>query len=151
MIPRNEQKRDFNFGEPYYYITRRPYEYEAGMSHNIICIGGPEVSLEDRELYYREFEYSDEIHNELDAFARSTLRKTNEGSPEYVFHWHGLMGYTSTGVRLVGEEPKNKRLLYNLGCNGIGILPSIFGGKRISQIISGESLPPSIFDPKSAE
>lgn len=148
MIPQSEQKRDFTFGEPYYYITRRPYEYEKGMTHSIVCIGGPEVSLEDRELYYREFEYSDEIHTELDSFARNTLHKDDDIVSDYAFHWHGLMGYTSTGVRLIGEEPKNKRLLYNLGCNGIGILPSIFGGKRVSQIIAQEPIPPSIFDPK---
>ena len=58
------------------------------------------------------------------------------------------MGYTPNGVRLVGVEPKNRVLLYNLGCNGVGILPSIFGGDRISHILAGEKLSPSIFDPK---
>jgi len=40
-------------------------------------------------------------------------------------------------------------LIYNIGCNGIGILPSIYGGKRVVQAILGETLPQSIFDPVS--
>jgi glycine/D-amino acid oxidase-like deaminating enzyme len=59
------------------------------------------------------------------------------------------MGYTSNGIRLIGPDPANSSLIYNLGCNGIGILPSIYGGKRIAQYINGEALEPSIFDPRS--
>jgi glycine/D-amino acid oxidase-like deaminating enzyme len=36
--------------------------------------------------------------------------------------------------------------MYNLGCNGVGILPSIYGAKRIAQLLAGETLGPSIFD-----
>jgi hypothetical protein len=39
-------------------------------------------------------------------------------------------------------------LLYNLGCNGVGFLPSIFGGHRISQLLAGQTLAPSVFDPR---
>jgi glycine/D-amino acid oxidase-like deaminating enzyme len=56
------------------------------------------------------------------------------------------MGYTKNGVRLIGPEPKNAALMYNLGCNGVGILPSIYGGEKISRLIGGETMPPSIFD-----
>jgi glycine/D-amino acid oxidase-like deaminating enzyme len=58
------------------------------------------------------------------------------------------LGYTTSGIRLIGKEPNNPRLLYNVGCNGIGIMPSIYGAKRISQILNGIDLPVSIFDPK---
>ena len=58
------------------------------------------------------------------------------------------MGYTPNRIRLIGSEPKNHALLYNLGCNGIGIIPSVYGGRRISRIIAGEKLKPSIFDPR---
>lgn len=54
--------------------------------------------------------------------------------------------HTVNGV--IGEEPCNTRLLYNVGCNGIGLLPSIFGGSRIAKLVAGEELPPSIFDPR---
>ncbi|MCX8513763.1 MAG: hypothetical protein ORN26_01900 [Candidatus Pacebacteria bacterium] len=47
---------------------------------------------------------------------------------------------------MIGKDPKNEHLMYNLGCNGVGIMPSIYGGKKISQILNHEELPPSIFD-----
>ena len=38
-------------------------------------------------------------------------------------------------------------LLYNLGCNGVGFMPSIFGGHRIARMLAGDVMAPSIFDP----
>jgi glycine/D-amino acid oxidase-like deaminating enzyme len=69
------------------------------------------------------------------------------GQP-YEFHWHGLMGYNDGRIRVVGANPRHPRVLYNLGCNGVGFLPSTFGGERIARILAGETLPPSIFDPR---
>jgi glycine/D-amino acid oxidase-like deaminating enzyme len=66
----------------------------------------------------------------------------------YDFHWHGLMGYNDCGIRIVGAHPRHNRLLYNLGCNGVGFLPSIYGGHRVARILAGESPAPSIFDPR---
>lgn len=143
-----EESKQFVTGEPYYYITRRPYEYEKNVEHNIVCVGGPEFGLDDRETYSKDFTYPSGAHADVDTFIRKTLHHENDGELAYAFRWHGLMGYTKSRVRLIGEEPKNSVLMYNLGCNGIGILPSIYGGKRISQIIQGEKLEPSIFDPK---
>ena len=58
------------------------------------------------------------------------------------------MGYTPNGLRCIGPEPLNPVLMYNLGCNGVGILPSVYGGKKISQFLNNEDLTPSLFDPK---
>jgi glycine/D-amino acid oxidase-like deaminating enzyme len=58
------------------------------------------------------------------------------------------MGYTTSGVRLVGPEPLESRLLYNLGCNGVGILPSIMGARKIAKHVNGEKVEETIFDPK---
>jgi glycine/D-amino acid oxidase-like deaminating enzyme len=58
------------------------------------------------------------------------------------------MGYNDSGSRVVGAHPRHQRVLYNLGCNGVGFLPSIYGGHRLSQVLAGEQLPPSIFDPR---
>jgi glycine/D-amino acid oxidase-like deaminating enzyme len=66
----------------------------------------------------------------------------------YDFHWHGLMGYNDGGIRVVGAHPAHPRVLYNLGCNGVGFLPSICGGQRIAWILAGATLPASIFDPR---
>jgi glycine/D-amino acid oxidase-like deaminating enzyme len=61
------------------------------------------------------------------------------------------MGYTESRVRLVGFEPMNPVLMYNLGCNGVGFLPSIAGGYRIAALTVGGDVGPSIFDPPSRD
>ena len=50
-------------------------------------------------------------------------------------------------ARAILLDPDNINLLYNLGCNGVGFLPSVAGGLRIARLIRGDELPPSIFDP----
>lgn len=137
-----------NMADPYFYLTRRPYEYEQKTAHNLICVGGPQHDIADREEYLYEFDYPDEVQAENDRFIKKIYDLDPNKKIDYQFSWHGLMGYTPNRVRLIGAEPKNPILLYNLGCNGVGILPSIYGGKRISQILAGEQLSPSMFDPR---
>ena len=131
---------------PYFYLTRRPYEYEKGQQHNLISVGGPETFLPETSPYSHETVYPEEMGEKIDAFLKETYTGHGGKSVEYIFTWHGLMGYTRNGVRLIGPEPKNNILLYNLGCNGIGILPSLHGGRVIARHINGEQVPPSIFD-----
>ncbi len=131
--------------DPYTYLTRRPHE-RGLQARNLICIGGPEIGLEDKATYDRNAHpYPGEAAQTIDSFMKKNFR----GYPKnvaYDFLWHGLMGYTKNGVRLIGFEPCNHHLLYNLGCNGVGLLPSIYGASRISRLIGGEILPPSMFD-----
>jgi glycine/D-amino acid oxidase-like deaminating enzyme len=138
------------FTDPYFYLTRRLYEYEGEKNYNLISVGGPELMLEDKQEYNSDIDYPEVAQKEIDEFTKTFYENNPNKSIDYIFMWHGVMGYTQNGLRLIGAEPKNKTLLYNLGCNGVGILPSIYGGKRISQIISGEGLEPSIFDPQEA-
>lgn len=138
--------------DPYFYLTRRFYEYEGDKEYNLISIGGPELALDDHTRYSHEHEYSDDVPAKIDAFVKHIHALKADKKIEYVFNWHGLMAYTQNGVRLIGPEPKNSTLLYNLGCNGIGILPSVYGGKRISDFIAGNETKKSIFDvPKDYE
>ncbi len=134
--------------DPYFYLTRRLHEMEDQQKHNLVLIGGPEVEIPDRKEYHRDYEYPDTHQQDIDAFVRKEYDPDPNTKIEYQFTWHGLMGYTPNRVRLIGEEPKNRVLLYNLGCNGIGIIPSIFGGRKISKIIAGERQNPSVFDPR---
>lgn len=133
--------------DPYFYLTRRAHDMEDA-KHNLICVGGPEVPLEDRTEYLREYEYPDQFQDDIDTFIKKVYDRDPNKKIDYQFTWHGLMGYTPNRIRLIGSEPKNHALLYNLGCNGIGIIPSVYGGRRISRIIAGEKLKPSIFDPR---
>jgi glycine/D-amino acid oxidase-like deaminating enzyme len=133
--------------DPYFYLTRRVHDIKDE-KHNLVCVGGPELSIEDREDYLFDYDYPEKIHQDIDEFIKKTYQIDPNKKIDYQFTWHGLMGYTPNRIRLIGEEPKNRVLLYNLGCNGIGIIPSVLGGKRISKIIAGDKVRPSIFDPK---
>ena len=135
-------------GEEYFYLTRRPHEHNDAISFNLICTGGPEKVLPNGALYSRNEASSDEIRILIDDFLSNTYDKYPENDVEYAFFWHGLMGYTPNGIRRVGPEPRNPVLLYNLGCNGVGILPSVFGSLRISRFLNGEKVEETIFDPK---
>lgn len=136
---------DESLEDPYFYLTRRLYEYEKGNNHNLICVGGPIHSLDDRREYISDYEYPEKAHADIDGFIKDNVDRKEI---DYTFKWHGLMGYTPDRIRRIGFEPKNHVLLYNLGCNGIGILPSVYGGDRIAKLVRGDTLAPSIFDPK---
>jgi glycine/D-amino acid oxidase-like deaminating enzyme len=137
---------DPNTLDPYFYLTRRMYEYEEDKDYNLISIGGPEIALDDHMRYSHEHDYPDEIPGQIDEFVRKIYDIEPNHKIDFIFTWHGLMGYTKNGVRMVGPEPKNSVLMYNLGCNGIGILPSIYGGKKISEFILEKKMGKSIFD-----
>jgi glycine/D-amino acid oxidase-like deaminating enzyme len=136
--------------EPYYYVTRRPFEKEKDEHHNLVSVGGPEISLRDKAVYHKDHPYPEYAEREIDAFVHATYRDVPKRKIEYTYHWHGLMGYTPNRLRLIGAEPRNPVLLYNLGCNGVGILPSIYGGHRLGEIFAGREVHKSIFDPREA-
>lgn len=136
-------------GEVYFYMTRRPFENDKKEKNSLICVGGPEAVLLDSRSYAKDIHpYPDEAQEQIDGFIHKNYKHAPEGKIDYKFKWHGLMGYTPNGVRCVGFEPLNKVLLYNLGCNGVGILPSIYGARRISLLLAGHKLEKTIFDPQ---
>lgn len=144
---RAHRGRDIFSEEPYFYLTRRPYEMENNTEHNLISVGGPELLLEDTIAYTNEHPYAEMARSDINNFLKQTYKHSPKDDVEFKFLWHGLMGFTPNGVRLIGPEPLNPVLMYNLGCNGVGLLPSIFGGKRIARFLSGERVEKSIFDP----
>lgn len=131
--------------DPYFYVTRRDFELTTKRNDALVCIGGPEVFLDDHTTYKRNRSYFLKREKEIDAFVKKTLTFAPP-HPSYRFHWHGLMGYTRNGLRAIGAHPLHPTLLLNLGCNGVGILPSIYGGYRIARLVAGIKLAPSIFD-----
>jgi len=133
--------------DPYPYFTRRPYEHVKHGKGMLLSIGGPERLLPDRATYDAHATCPPDVEQELE-WSVQEIFKQGLAPAKRSFVWHGLMGYTPSGVRRVGFEPKNPILLYNLGCNGVGILHSIYGGKRIAQLLDGKKLPPSLFDPR---
>ena len=132
--------------KPYYYVTCRPYD-RNGRDTTLICLGGPETIIESAAAYAEDADMPVEMLNELDNMVRPLAAVSRPGGLEYDYTWHGLMGYTANKVRIVGFEATNSVLMYNLGCNGVGLLPSIAGAQRIARLQSGQNLGPSIFDP----
>lgn len=131
--------------EGYFYMTRRMYT--DGANRELTSVGGPDRPLGANERYRPEdIPEAEEAYSKIEEFYRKTVIGTSADMRRDL-SWHGLMGYTSSGVRVIGRDPNYSCLVYNMGCNGIGILPSIYGGKRVAQIINGEALAPSIFDP----
>jgi glycine/D-amino acid oxidase-like deaminating enzyme len=131
---------------PYGYVTRRTYDRPSGAA-TLTSVGGPETELDDDEHYDHERPVPASALEQLDRDVRSEVADPGGSHAAFDYAWHGLMGYTPNKLRLIGFEPTNPALLYNLACNGVGILPSLHGGRRIAQLINGEQLPPSLFDP----
>jgi glycine/D-amino acid oxidase-like deaminating enzyme len=129
----------------YFYLSRR--KYVEGSNRTLTCMGGPNQSLRKGEVNSHKGVRDEHEYARIDEFYRKIIVDI-PGDKRRDFYWNGLMGYTSDGIRLIGPDPANASIIYNLGCNGIGILPSIYGGKRIAQYINGEPLEPSIFDPR---
>ncbi|MES2224097.1 MAG: FAD-binding oxidoreductase [Patescibacteria group bacterium] len=144
----NDSGNDAYTATPYVYMTRRPYELEDNQTHNLVCIGGPEEIIAETQNYDRQGKFSEEKGKIIDDFVKKTIPREEKKDMEYKFQWHGIMCYTPTSMRVIGFEPKNKILMYNLGCNGVGIMTSIYGGSKISKLIRGDEFDDSIFDPR---
>lgn len=145
--PSHDISKDIVYGAEYVYATRRPYDLSDSQPKNLFCLGGRGLPVEDTSIYNKEHVYQESVLNEYVDFIQKNFSPTELDEDHQEFIWHGLMGYTANGLRLVGFEKRNPVLMYNLGCNGIGILPAIWGGLRISNLLNGEKTE-SLFDPK---
>lgn len=100
--------------EKYFYVTRRTFQKE-GEKKSLICVGGPD------SLVPHETPYDDTTHDPKESYdvIKSFLKKyrTEQVPEEFPYAWHGLMGYTHTGLRYIGQDPHTPHLWYNLGCN----------------------------------
>lgn len=131
---------------PYAYVTRRTYD-RPDDTVTLTCMGGPEHRYEG-EHYDPDAPFPGALLGEMDETIRPFAQCARQPGLPYDFQWHGLMGYSAGGVRVVGRHPDHPALLYNLGCNGVGFLPSVAGGRRVARLLAGEPLAPSIFDPR---
>lgn len=146
-FPKEKINKSDVLNDSYFYLTRRPFEHEKNKRHNLICVGGPDKELPESEKFEYDHTEMGKVNVTIDTFLRKSYNKYPPENVEFAYSWQGLMGYTPNGIRRIGPEPCNEVLLYNLGCNGVGILPSIFGGMRIAQFLNNEKVAPSIFDP----
>ncbi len=131
---------------PYVYVTRRTWDL-AGETATLSCMGGPEWPIAD-DSWDPAQPFPGSLLTTMDEQVRPFAQPRRPPRQRYDFQWHGLMGYMDGRVRVIGAHPRHPTLLYNLGCNGVGFLPSIAGGQRIARLLGGERLPRSIFDPR---
>jgi glycine/D-amino acid oxidase-like deaminating enzyme len=130
----------------YVYVTRRTYD-RTDDTVTLTCMGGPEYPLEGTS-YDSAIAFPGPMLTGMDEMIRPFAQPARQPGLPYDYQWHGLMGYNEGGVRVIGADPGHPVLLYNLGCNGVGFLPSIFGGHCVARLLAGEQLPRSIFDPR---
>jgi glycine/D-amino acid oxidase-like deaminating enzyme len=138
--------KDIAYGGDYVYTTRRPYDIGHEEPKNLFCIGGKATIMEDSSMYNKTHAYDLTVKKEYESFIEKTFEHKEPEPNHKKFMWHGLMGYTSNGLRMVGFEKKNKLLMYNLGCNGVGLLPAIWSSTRVVALLSGDTST-SLFDP----
>jgi glycine/D-amino acid oxidase-like deaminating enzyme len=142
------RNRSVGSGEsPYVYVTRRTYDRADGSSPTLTAMGGPEWPIE--RPWDATMPVPGDLLATMDADVRPFAQPRRPAGGPYDFAWHGLMGYMPGGIRIIGAHPRHPALLYNLGCNGVGFLPSIHGGRQIGRLLAAEALPPSIFDPSA--
>ena len=132
---------------PYVYVTRRTYDRPQGAPVMLTCLGGPDYRI-DPQHYDPDGPVPGDMLGVMDEQVRSFADPSRPAGLPYDFHWHGLMAYSPGMIRLIGHHPRHPRLLYNLGCNGIGFLPSLSGSARVARMLAGERFAPSIFDPR---
>ncbi len=128
----------------YYYLTKRSH-----LGRQLVTLGGGyELVLKNKSYEPQSsYSYPQKAEDNLKSFLAQYYMPFASHARPFTYKWHGVMGYTQNGLRLIGKEPRNSRLLYNLGCNGTGILHSLFGAKKISKLLSGSRYRASIFDP----
>lgn len=122
--------------EPYIFSTT----WGADHRDEILMVGGPQYTCDGG---VRRASEDERAHSRIDHLASEIFGIKEKA----VAYWDGPMGYTGSGVRLAGPDPKNPDLFYNLGCNGIGILHSVYGAHRIADLMAGKKAEDSVFDP----
>jgi glycine/D-amino acid oxidase-like deaminating enzyme len=131
---------------PYLYVTRRTYDRPRD-TVTLTCMGGPEAGL-DGAAYRSDAPVPGEVLQAMDNEVRPFAQPRRPSGQPYEFHWHGLMAYNDSLIRVIGPHPQHPRLLYNLGCNGVGFLPSIHGGHSLARLLAGDRPAAGVFDPR---
>ena len=119
---------------PYLYVTH---------TNRLTILGGPEFDEPEGNHSSEKIEQRAVASKDL---YQQFLKKTY-GIQDITFShfWLGIMGYTANDIRWVHEDKSIRHLYYNLGCNGIGIMPSVAAAKRVVALLCGRHLPPALF------
>lgn len=97
--------------EKYFYVTRRTFEQNSEKK-SLICVGGPDSLVPHETPYDPATIDPKESYNEIQKFLKQY--RTEQVPDSFPYTWHGLMGYTHTGIRYIGQDPHTPHLWYNL-------------------------------------
>ena len=67
----------------------------------------------DKE-YSRFMDAPDRAHQQNEQFLRTYFKPYGTQERDFEFRWHGLIGNTKSGLRLIGPDTNNPILFYNL-------------------------------------
>ena len=127
--------------KPYYYMTLRPHN-----DQQLICIGGEETVLEDEHTYTSDYTIPAAKAKHMRKYIHQHNTLTHKENLYEAYQWHGTIWYTPDGLRIVWPDTYNNVLRYNVWCNGIGVLPSIYGAQRISDKMNNIPVVDCLFD-----
>ncbi len=120
-----------------------PYFYLSQIDGTLI-VGGPEYDLPKK---YTDDHIEQQANESLAVDQQLLQQAFGITLDAFDYFWHGIMGYTTSGLRWVGKNAEHPHLWYNLGCNGVGIVSAFSSAEKIARLMQGETLPSSLFDP----
>ncbi len=129
--------------KPYYYMTLRPHN-----NQQLICIGGEETIIKQKNIYTSDYTIPAAKAKHMREYIHQQNTITQKEDLYEAYQWHGIIWYTPDWLRIVWPDIHNNVLQYNVWCNGIGVLPSIYGAQRISDIINKKPVESCLFDVK---
>ncbi len=91
---------------PYVYVTRRTYD-RSDRTVTLTCMGGPEYPFHD-PVYARDAPFPGPLLQAMDDEVRPYAQPARPPGERYDFHWHGLMGYNESGIRVIGAHPATR-------------------------------------------
>jgi glycine/D-amino acid oxidase-like deaminating enzyme len=95
---------------PYAYVTRRTYDLDGG-TVTLTCMGGPEYNFHD-PVYERDAIFPGDLVQMMDDDVRPFAQAARAPGRAYDFHWHGLMGYNESRLRVVGAHRRYEPYLF---------------------------------------
>ncbi len=135
-------KHDYSVeSNDYIYVSRRKW-METKTMHSIgstfdKILDKIDPAIDEVNLSYDEISHMD---RQLKGFYKYYNGHT--------YSWHGAMGYTDKMLRIVDRHRTNLNVFINIGCNGIGIIPAIYSGRKIAKLVNNETVVEDIFELK---
>ncbi len=119
----------------YYYHSVRHFFDLDHIEHTLVTIWWPDVETSSSEY---PITYKADLDNHIKKFYAKQI------DWKYYRWWD--MWYTDTGLRKIWPHKEHLHIRYNIWCNGVGILWSIHGWRKIAEYFLGWISETSIFD-----